>query len=318
MTLFKKLLTLLLLFLPLAAISMDDPWDVLEDSAKASHALNYEGVFHSQSSAETNSTHVIHANIDNKEYCSLKMLDGAPNEVFCAGDLVYVINQDGLLIKKRKNQFLFPSVLPSDINHLKKNYQLSFGEKKRVADRMAQLIVLRAKDNLRFNYHIWIDEQNFLPLKLVVTDNKNKMIEQSTFTTIAFNKEFNKEFKKDIFEKNINLAKLYATKNKFVENYVSNKFWNLKDLPAGFKEVDLISRRVNGLNLLDYQLIFSDGLAYVSLFIRPIPKGTEPKEGSVTIGSTNISAKYQDGYQIMSVGMVPPETVNTFSGSIEF
>ena len=120
MTLFKKLLTLLLLFLPLAAISMDDPWDVLEDSAKASHALNYEGVFHSQSSAETNSTHVIHANIDNKEYCSLKMLDGAPNEVFCAGDLVYVINQDGLLIKKRKNQFLFPSVLPSDINQLKK------------------------------------------------------------------------------------------------------------------------------------------------------------------------------------------------------
>ena len=62
-------------------------------------------------------------------------------------------------------------------------------------------------------------------------------------------------------------------------------------MPAGFKEVDLISRRVNGLNLLDYQLIFSDGLAYVSLFIRPITRGTEPKEGSVAIGSTNISAK---------------------------
>ena len=314
MTFFKKLLTLLFLVFPLLSIAMEDPWLILEKSAKASQQLNYEGVFHSQSSSETNSTHVIHANIDNKEYCLLKMLDGAPNEVFCSGDMVYVTSQEGLLIKKRKNQFLFPSVLPSDINHLKKNYQLYFGEKKRIADRMAQLIVLTAKDNFRFNYHIWIDDKNFLPLKLVVTDNINKVIEQSTFTTIAFNKQF----KKDIFEKNINLSQIYTAKNKFVENYVSNKFWSLRDLPSGFKEVDLISRRVNGLNLLDYQLIFSDGLAYVSLFIRPITRGTEPKEGTVTIGSTNISARYQDGYQIMSVGIVPPETVKTFSGAIEF
>ena len=314
MTFFKKLFTLLLLVFPLLSFGMEDPWLILEKSAKASQQLNYEGVFHSQSSSESNSTHVIHANIDNKEYCLLKMLDGAPNEVFCSGDMVYVTSQDGLLIKKRKNQFLFPSVLPSDIKHLKKNYQLSFGEKKRVADRMAQHIELKAKDNLRFNYHIWIDDKNLLPLKLIVTNNKNQTIEQSTFTTIAFSEVIDK----GIFEKNINQSKIYVAKNKFVENYVSNKFWNLKDLPSGFKEVDLISRRVNGLNLLDYQIIFSDGLAYVSLFIRPITRGTEPKEGTVAIGPTNISARYQDGYQIMSVGVVPPETVNTFSGAIEF
>lgn len=314
MTFFKKLLTLIYFVFPLLSFAMEDPWLILEKSAKASQQLNYEGVFHSQSSSESNSTHVIHANIDNKEYCLLKMLDGAPNEVFCSGDMVYVTSQDGLLIKKRKNQFLFPSVLPSDIKHLKKNYQLSFGEKKRVADRMAQHIELKAKDNLRFNYHIWIDEKNLLPLKLIVTNNKNQPIEQSTFTTIAFSEVIDK----DIFEKNINLSKVYVSKNKFIENYVSNKFWNLKKLPSGFKEVDLISRRVNGLNLLDYQIIFSDGLAYVSLFIRPITRGTEPKEGTVAIGPTNISARYQDGYQIMSVGMVPPETVNTFSGAIEF
>ena len=201
MTFFKKLLTLIYFVFPLLSFAMEDPWLILEKSAKASQQLNYEGVFHSQSSSESNSTHVIHANIDNKEYCLLKMLDGAPNEVFCSGDMVYVTSQDGLLIKKRKNQFLFPSVLPSDIKHLKKNYQLSFGEKNRVADRMAQHIELKAKDNLRFNYHIWIDEKNLLPLKLIVTNNKNITIEQSTFTTIAFSEVIDK----DIFEKNINL-----------------------------------------------------------------------------------------------------------------
>ena len=316
MNLIKKLLTLLFIVFSFSSTAMEDPWGILDLSAKASNELNYEGVFHSQTSSESNSTHVIHANIANQEYSLLKMLDGAPSEVFSDGKMVYVKSQNRLTIKKRKNQFLFPSILPSDIDKLKENYQLFFGEKKRIADRMAQLIVLTAKDDFRFNYHIWIDDKNFLPLKLIVTNNKNQTIEQSTFTTIAFNKVF----KKDIFQKNIDLSNLYENenRNKFVENYVSNKFWNLKKLPAGFKEVDLISRRVGGLNILDYQLIFSDGLAYVSLFIRPITRGTEPKEGVVTIGSTNVSARYHDGYQIMSVGMVPAETVDTFSGAIEF
>ena len=49
-----------------------------------------------------------------------------------------------------------------------------------------------------------------------------------------------------------------------------------------------------------------------------LQEGQNLKKAQYAIGSNNISAKYQDGYQIMSVGMVPPETVNTFSGSIEF
>ena len=67
MTFFKKLLTLFCLVFPLLSFAMEDPWLILEKSAKASQQLNYEGVFHSQSSSESNSTHVIHANIDNKE-----------------------------------------------------------------------------------------------------------------------------------------------------------------------------------------------------------------------------------------------------------
>ena len=99
MTLFKKLFTLLLLVFSFASSAMDDPWKILDNSAKASHKLNYEGIFHSQTSSESNSTHIIHANIDKKEYCLLKMLDGAPSEVFCDGEMVYVKSQNRLIIK---------------------------------------------------------------------------------------------------------------------------------------------------------------------------------------------------------------------------
>ncbi len=97
---------------------------ILDLSAKASHELNYEGVFHSQTSSESNSTHVIHANIANQEYSLLKMLDGAPSEVFSDGKMVYVKSQNRLTIKKRKNQFLFS--IYSSFRHRNLKEKLSF------------------------------------------------------------------------------------------------------------------------------------------------------------------------------------------------
>ena len=97
-----------------------------------------------------------------------------------------------------------------------------------------------------------------------------------------------------------------------------NKFWKLKNTLPGFKEVDQISQRIPGLNILSHQLVYSDGLAYVSLFIRPVAKDKRPKVGEVRIGSTNISARYYNGYQIMSVGSVPFSTVKHFSESVVF
>ena len=105
---------------------------------------------------------------------------------------------------------------------------------------------------------------------------------------------------------------------KLEETTTKNKFWKLKNILPGFKEVDQITQRIPGLNILSHQLVYSDGLAYVSLFIRPVAKDKRPKIGEVRIGSTNISARYYNGYQIMSVGSVPFSTVKHFSESVEF
>jgi sigma-E factor negative regulatory protein RseB len=66
------------------------------------------------------------------------------------------------------------------------------------------------------------------------------------------------------------------------------------------------------------QIIFSDGIASVSLFIEPITKGTRPKMGHMLVGSTNICANVIDGYQIMVVGEVPAETVQQIAKAVTF
>ena len=65
-------------------------------------------------------------------------------------------------------------------------------------------------------------------------------------------------------------------------------------------------------------MIFSDGIASVSLFIEPITKSMHPTMGHMLIGSTNICANVIDGYQITVVGEVPEATVMQIAKAVTF
>ena len=150
---------------------------------------------------------------------------------------------------------------------------------------------------------------------MVVVDQANNIIEQASFTQIKMIKNKNLDW----FKPDVDPSKNYIFDDKiFGEDYVKNRFWVLKKIPPGYREVDFITKRISGLNILSHQLVFSDGLSYISLFIKPISRGQKPKIGQVSLGINNICARYQNGYQIMAVGTVPLITCNKFSESIEF
>jgi sigma-E factor negative regulatory protein RseB len=64
------------------------------------------------------------------------------------------------------------------------------------------------------------------------------------------------------------------------------------------------------------QMIFSDGLAAISVFVEPgSQSGTE---GFLQQGATNIVGKRQGGYWLVVMGEVPPAAINSVANSIEF
>jgi sigma-E factor negative regulatory protein RseB len=65
-------------------------------------------------------------------------------------------------------------------------------------------------------------------------------------------------------------------------------------------------------------IVFSDGLASVSLFIEPLLKGIKPKSGHKLVGTTSFYAHVIDGYQIITVGEVPEATVAQVAHAISF
>jgi len=312
-----KLLIVFFLFFSSVSHSSDDPWLIIDKAAKATKLLSYKGVFRSQHKKEIKSIEITHSTNSEQEFVRINVLDGSPGEVLSQGKTTYVYNtiENDVIIQKRKQQRLFPAIFPSDTNALRNFYRLSIGKTERIAGRLSQLVVLSPVDDFRYFHYFWLDKKNFLPLKMVVFDKAKNIIEQASFTQINMVKNKNLDW----FKPNVDPSKNYIFDDKIVgQGIVINRFWDIKKFPPGFKEVAFITKRMPGLNILSHQLVFSDGLSYLSLFIKPISRGQKPKIGHVKVGTNNICARYQDGYQIMAVGSVPITTCNKFSESIEF
>jgi sigma-E factor negative regulatory protein RseB len=295
----------------------DDPWLIIDKAEKATKLLDYKGIFHSQHFKEIKSIEITHATNNDQEFIKLNVLDGSPGEVLSQGKTIYVYNtvDDNVIIQKRKQQRLFPAIFPNNTKVLKNFYRLIIGKSERIAGRPSQLVILAPIDNFRYFHYFWLDKQTSLPLKMVVVDQAENIIEQASFTQINMIKDKNLDW----FKPEVDSSKNYIFDDKIVgQGVVKNRFWALQKIPPGYKEVDFISKRIPGLNILSHQLVFSDGLSYISLFIKPISRGQKPKVGHVNLGVNNICARYQNGYQIMAVGSVPLITCNNFSESIKF
>jgi len=99
-------------------------------------------------------------------------------------------------------------------------------------------------------------------------------------------------------------------------------YWSLKELPAGYRKVDQAVRMVHGNALPVTHVVFSDGLASVSLFIEQAAKRdrhkTAMKATHGVVGNASFYASIVDGYQLTVVGEVPEATVAKIANAVVF
>jgi sigma-E factor negative regulatory protein RseB len=64
-------------------------------------------------------------------------------------------------------------------------------------------------------------------------------------------------------------------------------------------------------------MVFSDGMAMVSVYVEQALPGTRAFEGLSAMGAMNAYGALVDGYQVTVVGEVPPATVEMMATSVE-
>jgi sigma-E factor negative regulatory protein RseB len=84
-------------------------------------------------------------------------------------------------------------------------------------------------------------------------------------------------------------------------------------MPPGFRMIGAPS----AASAARAHLLFSDGMAYVSVYIEPLASSGRPMDGAVKRGAMNLYARPVDNNQVVVIGDVPAATAEKIARSVE-
>jgi sigma-E factor negative regulatory protein RseB len=294
--------------------------DWLEVAAFAGHQTDYSGVFiyHYDNRVET--SNIIHVTEANGEYEKLGSLDGPKHEIIHHDGQVWVYNNHKMVqVGSQQGRSRFPFLLPEQLSALSANYQAKLLEVERVAGYNAQVILFQPKDNLRYTHKIWVHTDSGLLLKAAVLGDKNKVAELYAFTQLQIGGKIDRSWVRECDSVGLHGKGLPKPPETARDITPTNSGWVADMLPSGFKKTMEIQRPMHhGKHAPVTQIVFSDGLSAISIFIEPNDGDQDDVDGLSSRGAVNLYHKVLDKNLVTVVGEVPPRTVMQVLDSVRY
>ena len=92
--------------------------------------------------------------------------------------------------------------------------------------------------------------------------------------------------------------------------------WAASEVPSGFVLTVAHTEFIAGTTRPIDHLVYTDGLASVSVFVEVAVAASEQAEGASRIGAANAYTTSRDGHLITAIGEVPARTVETIARSV--
>jgi sigma-E factor negative regulatory protein RseB len=314
-----RILAVLLLALAAHAARADaDALGWLQRIHEATEKLSYTGTFVYRSGDQTETSRIIHSVGRSGARERLETLDGQRREIVRSGDEVKCFLPDSMTVKvdTQTDHMVFPKLLPENLQDISEHYDVSKGGIERVAGYACQAIVLTPRDKMRYGHKLWADTSTGMLLKAQTLDEKNEVVEQFAFTQIAIGGKIDRGQLKSRF-----LAKSrgWRVENSgAVATSLTASGWTIRPELPGFRKVTEMKRTQGGSSEVGH-VVYSDGLAAVSVFIEPMAKKTSlPPPGLSRQGAINIYSLQLENHLVTVVGEAPAESVKKLAESVEY
>ena len=314
-----RMLAVLLLALAANAAHADaDALQWLQRIHTATEKLSYTGTFVYRSGDQSETSRIVHIVGRNGARERLETLDGQRREIVRSGDEVkcYLPESMTVRVDKQTDRMVFPKLLPEDLQDIGEYYEVSKGGIERIAGYDCQAIVLEPKDKMRYGHRLWADASTGMLLKSQTVNERNEVVEQFGFTQIVIGGKIDHNQLKSKF-----LTKSrdwHVERSGAVVTSLATSGWTIKPELPGFRKVTEMKRSQGGSKEVGH-VVFSDGLAAVSVFIEPIAKKTSlPPPGLSRQGAINIYSRQLDDHLITVVGEAPAESVKKLADSVEY
>ena len=313
--------TLLLITVSIAAsgAAIADPaMDWIQKMSDAMRNLNYRGNFVYLHEGQLESMEISHARDSSGEKERLISLNGEAREVLRDNQnltCIWPSSRKVVVDNVRKNSFS-PIFIPEDIARIEKSYGMKIIGRDRIANMATVVVQINPRDNLRYGMKFWINEANGLMMKSSLINEHGEEVEQVMFTSI------------ELFEGGETLV--LDTISQLDDSYTMIRFhsgdssmpftvdnaWQLATPPGGFWRDSALKRKSPGSDYFVQQMVYTDGLASLSVFIERHTGGTPA--GSSSMGAVNAYIRILNDHSITAIGEVPAITVRQVAESITY
>ena len=221
-------------------------------------------------------------------------------------------DQRVVLLEERRELSPLVAALPSYSAEIEQHYELALRATARVANRAAQMLEIKPRDEFRYGYMLWLDRETAMPLQSQLIDEQGQVVEQILFTDI----EIPADVAAAELEATIDTAGFTTLRASESAPLAAEIPWRAADVPGGFKLSAATQSPMAGSDTPVEHLVYSDGLATVSVFIEDPATKAEVGEGFFAVGSTNAYSLTLRGRKVTAMGEVPRQTVRTIASSL--
>jgi len=282
---------------------------------EATQKLSYTGTFmyHQGTRSETSRITRLAGPDGGRE--RLELLDGEPREIFRSieGVRCYLPQTRTLKIDQQKESRGFPALVPERGAQLVAHYTIRLGRKTRVAGYECRFVLLEPTDALRYGHALCADPSTGMLLKSITFNEKREHIETFAFTQLSIG----------------------GVKGEAVRPPPPNADWRIEDAKVqpvdlgragwsvapdlpGFRKIVEVTRMLRTARPVS-QVVFSDGLAAVSIFIEAVQAGGEPVQyGMANVGGIHIFRRAVADHLVTVVGEAPAASVRRAAERVRF
>jgi len=285
---------------------------------EAAGRRDFSGTLVVSAGGGVHSARIVHVCNGAERYERIDALDGQPRQIYRQSRVVHTFWPDSrtVLIEQRGALSDFPALLHGGADRIAEFYELSKLGIDRVAGHEADVLLLQPRDGARFAHRLWAERKTGLLLRAEVLGERGEVLESSAFSELVMGSKLSAE---SLMQGMPKLDGLRVIRKVSTPVKLESEGWALRELVPGFQQVSCVKRPMPGeeAGAGALQLVFSDGMTYVSLFIEPFVAAKHQKALQTAMGATQTLMRRQGDWWITVMGDVPMPTLQRFYSALE-
>ena len=294
-------------------------WLARIQSAAANRS--YQGTLVFSAGGTVSSSRVAHVCDGRQRYERIEVLDGQARAQYRHNDQLLTLWPATRLavIEQRDPIIDFPGLPATAGQRALDNYEVQAAGTDRVAGLVADVLLLKPRDGLRFAQRWWADHGTGLLLRSDVLGAKGELLESSSFSDLSLAVRIGADA---VLGPMKHLDGWRVLRPQAIRTQLEAEGWSLSRPVPGFQLVSCSRRPLDaaadgpaGQPVL--QSVFSDGLTHVSVFIEPYDAQRHRQALRTSVGATHTVTGRRGDWWVTVMGEVPLATALQFEAALE-